>query len=479
MNVLSVWGRWFSAAVVILAICVCAISAGAQTPGIEGEDDPVKLFERGQDAHAKSDFKTAIEFYDAAIKLRPEFPEAEFQRAMALLLTNRKAEALQGFDRAVDLRPDWAFAYSRFGTYLGSYGNDPVKAEPILRKAIALDKNDLDAQVVLAQVRQQAGDLNEALSLIKIATSLSNATSSTWRKRSFIELAAGDKVAALASLDKALTMDPGDLGARYDRARLRLDANDREGAFADLQTLDRAGHGSNLPGAFELAQMYARAGKRDDAMRVLDALNEKDRKASEVIALRAELISDGGSSAEERGALEELLTRDPKNAALLARLGNAFRQVDPVKSQDYYYRALQVEPGNMKYAIGYAGALVQARRFGEAVGLLRRILAKSPDEYFAHTNLALALFELKDFANALTEYEWITAARPELAAPYFFIAVAHDNLQQYEQALEAYEKFLARADATVNQLEIEKVNLRLPILRDQIKRGQGIKRKRA
>ena len=49
------------------------------------EDDPVKLFERAQDAHAKSDFKTAIEFYDAAIRLKPEFPEAEFQRALALL----------------------------------------------------------------------------------------------------------------------------------------------------------------------------------------------------------------------------------------------------------------------------------------------------------------------------------------------------------------------------------------------------------
>ena len=65
-----------------------------------------------------------------------------------------------------------------------------------------------------------------------------------------------------------------------------------------------------------------------------------------------------------------------------------------------------------------------------------------------------------------------------MAAPYFLIAVAHDNLQQYEPALEAYEKFLARADPAANKLEIGKVNLRLPVLRDQIKRGQGAKRQR-
>ncbi|MGZ8844454.1 MAG: tetratricopeptide repeat protein [Pyrinomonadaceae bacterium] len=480
MIFLSRWRQWFFGVSVLVLLSVCAPCLQAQTPGIDGEDDPVKLFERGQDAHAKNDYKKAIDLYDAAIKLKPEFPEAEFQRAMALLMTNRKDDALEGFNRAVALRPDWAFAYSKFGTFLGSYGNDWINAEPILRRAIHLNKADVDALVVLAQVRQKLGDLTEALTLIRSATSLPAATSSTWRKRSLLEIAAGDKMAALASVDKALALDPQDLGARHDRATLRLNVGDREGAFSDLQVLDQAGHASDLAGAFELAQLYARAGKTVDALRVLDALNEKDRKAPEVIALRAELTStDAGSSSEERAALEELLLRDPKNASLLARLGNAYRQVDPAKSQDFFYRALQIEPANTKYAVGYGAALVQARRFAEAVTLLRRILAKSPTEYFAHTNLALALFELKDFRSAITEYEWIAAARPELAATYFFIAAAHDNLQQYEHALEAYEKFLSRADPTANKLEIEKVNLRLPVLRDQIKRGQGVKRKRS
>ena len=196
-----------------------------------------------------------------------------------------------------------------------------------------------------------------------------------------------------------------------------------------------------------------------------------------MIALRAEIDGGAGSSAEERAALEELSKRDSQNASLLARLGNAYRRVDPLKSQDYYYRALQIEPANSKYAIGYAAALVQLRQFAQAVPILQKVIARHPDEYYAHTNLALALFELKDFRSALPQYEWIATARPEIAATYFFIAAAHDNLQEYPEALEAYEKFLARANPTGNKLEIDKVNLRLPVLRDQIKRGQGVKRK--
>ena len=179
------------------------------------EDDPIKLFERAQDAHAKNDYKTAIEFYDAAIRLKPEFPEAEFQRALALLFTNRKDEALTGFNRAVELRPDWGFAYARFGSLLSSYYNDDRNGEPILRRAVELESQNVEALVALADLRARAGDLNEALVLIKRATASKEANSSTWRKRSFIESSAGDKIAALASLDKALIIDSGDLGARH------------------------------------------------------------------------------------------------------------------------------------------------------------------------------------------------------------------------------------------------------------------------
>ena len=459
----------------IVAACLLTVGVShlaAQTNALE-QDDPIKLFERGQDAHAKNDLKTAIECYDAAIRLKPEFPEAEFQRALALLLSNQKDEALKGFRRAVELRPDWPFAYARFGSQLTAYLNDDKNGEPILRKAIELEPDNEEALVALADVRARAGDRDEALLLSRRATSSKQATASTWRKRAIIELGAGDRVAALASLDRALAVEPNNLGAIDQRAKLLLDAGDKARALEDIRTLEKAGQGSTLAGALELIQMYERADRNEDALRVLNALAEKDRNAPEVVALRAELTGGDGSTAEERAALEQLLVREPKNGALLARLGAAYRRIDPLKSQDYYYRASQLEPNNAKFAIGYAAALIQSRQFADAITILRRVLSRAPDEYTAHTNLALALFESKDFRGAISEYQWIANARPDVVVTYFFLAIAHDNLQEYPEALDAYEKFLARANPTSNKLEIDKVNLRLPILRDQIKRGQG------
>jgi tetratricopeptide (TPR) repeat protein len=456
----------------------CQLAVAQSDDQTNGEIDPVKLFERGQDAHARNDLKKAIEFYDAAIKLKPEFAEAEFQRAMALLATNQNTEAIEGFSRAVKLRPDWAMAYSKFGAFLGSYANEPAKAEPILRRAIELDQHDEFALTVLAEIRVHAGDVAEGLKLVRTATEKPTATSSTWRKRAYIENMAGDKMAAIASLDHALTVDAKDLGARYERIKLRLDVNDREGAVADLRALEQSGLGHDRSTALEYAQLYERAGKPGDAVRVLDALPETDRQTPEVIAVRAEITSGGGeTTAEERAALEDLLQRDPRNASLLARLGSAYRRVDPTKSVLYYRRAMVLEPQNLKHQTGQAAALVQLRRFDQAEAILRKVIAAEPNDYTAHANLALALYEMKRFGEAVVEYEWLAKTRPEIAATYFFIATAHDNLGEYPQALDAYQQFLSHADPANNKLEIDKVNLRLPTLRAQIQRGQGAKRK--
>src|ERR1041385_5744971 len=297
--------KTFLALVALLLIPLCSQPTLAQDDPTNGETDPIKLFERGQDAHAKNDYQKAIELYDAAIKIKPEFPEAEFQRAMALLVTNRKDEAIEGFNRAVALRPDWAMAYSKFGSFLGSYGNDPLKAEPILRRAIELNPKDDFAMIVLAEIRARGGDMTEALKLAQSATSQPTANSATWRKRAFIEEMAGDKAATMASLNHALEKDPNDLGALFDRARMRLNANDRNGAIADLRALEQAGFGKTTAEALQFAQMYSRTGNQDDALRVLAALPEKDRSTPEVIALRAEIAGGDGSTPEERAALED------------------------------------------------------------------------------------------------------------------------------------------------------------------------------
>ena len=448
----------------------------------DGAADPVKLFERGQNAHAHGDLLKALEFYEEAIKVRPEFAEAEFQRGNALVGLERLVEAESGFRRAIELRKDWSLPYSALGALLVRLDRDS-DAESVLRQAIKLDVQDNLALRMLADVRLRAGDAKEAVDLARRATSDTDAPGSTWLLRAMAERATGDNIKALASLDRALEKDASNLSALLERAEIRIATGDKERAIADLKAAEPLIKGEKA-GSSRISADYQLAGRADEAQRVAEAAGltrspDASAKGGLKVAGTPEEIEAANSDdpGVARKALETLLEKNPNNAMLMARLGAAYRTSDPNRSLDYYKRSAAIEPANPDYAVGYSSALVQARRFAEAAAILRRVIAATPNNYNAHSNLATALYEGKQFAQALDEYDWLLKAKPDLTVAYYFIATAHDYLGEYEQALAAYESFLSQADAKTNQLEIEKVKLRLPSLQRQIQLGQGMKRK--
>jgi len=83
-------------------------------------DDPVKLFQLAQDEHEHGNLSSALQLYDAAIKRRPEFPEAEFQRGVALQQLKRYPEAEASYRRASELRPEWVQPFAALGCFFES-----------------------------------------------------------------------------------------------------------------------------------------------------------------------------------------------------------------------------------------------------------------------------------------------------------------------------------------------------------------------
>ena len=472
----------FAAALLLLFSFNNVTQAQTEDAFGDGGADPVKLFERGQNAHAHGDLLKALEFYEEAIKVRPEFAEAEFQRGSALVGLGRLQEAESGFRRAIELRKNWSFPYSALGALLVRLNRDS-DAEPVLRQAIQLDAQNNLALRMLADIRLRAGDANESLDLARRATNDKEAPVSTWLLRAMAERATRDNAGALASLDRVLQIDPVNISALMERAEIRIATGDIEHAIADLKAAEPLIKGEKASSS-RLAAAYDLAGKAEEAHRIAESAGlikpeEGSAKGTLKVVGTPEEIEAANSDdpIAARKALDALLQKNPNSAMLLARLGAAYRTADPIRSLDYYKRATQIEPANPDYATGYSSALVQARRFAEAAAVLRRVIATSPNNYAAHANLATALYELKQFAPALNEYEWLLKAKPDLTVAHYFIATAHDYLGEYEQALAAYESFLAGADSKTNQLEIDKVKLRLPSLRRQIQLGQGVKRK--
>lgn len=436
------------------------------------QEDPIVIFNQGQDAQEKGEYETALKLYDQALKIIPEFPEAEYQKATIYLSLKKLNEAEQSFRKAIELRPDWTLPMANLGLILVRKSQFE-EAEKLLTQSILLDELNFIAYVGLTELRlktnAQANTLNELLVKLSKLTSKQRPSAAIWAARGAIERKLGDVKSAKRSFRKAFEIDSLNQFALAEIIELSLAESDYSRAIEDAKLL--VATAPNQQNKYLLARTYAESGKTDEAIKILETLDSKD---SDVISLKSAI---NAATTTDTAALEKSLIQEPKNTTVLGRLCKLTRTLDAIKSIDYCRRALELEPTNINHAVGFSSALLKAKQYENAVAVSRRIIQISPDNYTAHANLALSLFQLKLFQEAKIEYLWLIEAKSEIAVTYFFLAICYDNLQEYTDAMANYQRFLSRVDPKQNQLEIDKVNLRLPVLQKQIKNGEGKKKK--
>lgn len=430
--------------------------------------DAVAIFNQAQDLHEKGDLAGAITLYEKALKSLAEFPEAEYQRGSAYLILGNTAEAEKAFRRAVELRADWTLALAALGSLL-VHKDELTEAEKALKKVVEIEPNNPLALAGLADLRirtNAAPDVLQGL-LVKLVvlTAKANPPATLWTARAALENALGKRGPAKQSLESALAIDPKNRTALLLLADLALADGDIVRANQIAARL--AGDVSSDPSKLLRASILAQEGKYEDALKQLDAL-ERPRAPAHDLRKRI-----NASRAANPADLEKQLETDVRNPLILGRLCSMYRRDDPARALSYCRRASEAEPNNVNHAVGFGAALVQAKQFDAAVGLFTKLLALVPDNSTARANLATALFQMKRYEEAKAEFRWLTNAQPKAAGAYYFLAIVHDQLTEYMDASANYQQYLRLADPVENKLEIEKVNLRLPILQKLIKDGKG------
>ncbi|MGH9934803.1 MAG: tetratricopeptide repeat protein [Blastocatellia bacterium] len=490
---------------ILIAACLAVSFASAQQPGrgkpsaknaeVEAKDrreEAAKLFEAGQDAHQKGELEKAIGLYGEALERDPSLWQAEFQRAAAYFSLNRLAEAKASMLGALKQLSEYADApeargpSSRALVMLGEIAlaeNDPAEAEKSFRRALELNPQATRACAGLAEILVGAGKYAEAIAEAKAAIEAGDDGAAVYALLGEAQRLSGSHEESLASFNEALKREPKNAIALRRRAEVYLARNDLKAAIEDLRaSVDIE---PTVPSRLQFAHALAAAKRYDEAILLYQRILQDEPSNNEARTALAAVMIESGKGAEAIAQLESLLKAEPNRADLRAQLAELYLPTQPEKALEQYLAATKIEPSQPAHQIGVAASLVKLRRFQEAIGASRQTLAQNPKEdvaNFARTSLATALFELDDFQNAASEYIRILdhqrkrGDRKRTAISLYFLGICFDKLGDYEQALKAYEQFMALASAD-NQLEIDKVNLRLPILRKQIKEGKGRRKK--
>lgn len=434
--------------------------------------DPIPVFNQAQDLHEKGDLVGAIKLYEKALKIAPEFPEAEYQRAIALLALGRVADAEAAFRSAVAMRADWTLAQTGLASLLISKGDIP-EAEKLLTGILAREPQNAPAIMAMVDLSLRANSpapvLKDLLTKAELITSKAGATASHWAARGSLELALRMDREAKASFSKALTIDAKHIVSLFKLGEIALLEGDVIRAKEILSTLE---NGTRLSDPIRQlrAGILASEGKYNEALTEVDAIKEPGALAA---GLRKQITANRSTDPVE---LEKELSGDERNVVILGRLCSLYRRDDPAKALTFCRKAAELEPANPTHAVGFGAALVQAKQFDSAVTVLRRIIEIVPDNATARANLATALFQLKHYQEAKEQFLWLTESQPRSAGPYLFLGIIHDQLTEYLDAAASYQQYLRLADPVLNKTDIEKVNLRMPALQKLIKDGKGKKR---
>src|SRR5689334_16492862 len=314
---LSFWNKLLLAASCILLLALSSTTpVRAQTEEAFGDDatDPVRLFERGQSAHAHGDFEKALSFYEQALKVRPEFPEAQFQRGNALVSLNRLDEAEAAFHAAISLKKNWSLPYSTLGALLIRRQRD-AEAEQLFRQALAIDARDGLALRMLADIRLRAHDAKEALEFAKRATALPEAPASSWIVLALAQKANGDNAAAEATLVRVLTEEPQNVAALVERADIFAADKRFEPALVDLRAAAKLKPADKAI-ASRLADVLHKTGKPEEALAVaktagLDVQQQATNNGGVVGTPEEIQAANSDDPLVARKALETLLEKNP------------------------------------------------------------------------------------------------------------------------------------------------------------------------
>jgi len=129
----------------------------AKNPGTGG--DAKSFYKLGNEHYEKGDFDRAIENYNRAIELDPNYDKAYYNRGLAYACKEDYDRAIADINKVIELKPDFAEAYHVLGLAY-EYKSLPDQAIEAYNKALKINPNFKDAQnrleLVLAKKEKMA-----------------------------------------------------------------------------------------------------------------------------------------------------------------------------------------------------------------------------------------------------------------------------------------------------------------------------------
>ncbi len=315
--------------------------------------------------------------------------------------------------------------------------NEPAKAVPVLERALALRPRDLETLNNLGNAYAGSGQADKAIAQYQAMSALNPKMSEPYYNMGNIEL--GRKAfqkaidyyreAILRKSDDAFSFN--NLGAgheglkQYDRAAsaygkassLRPDIPlfGRNAGFALLRLrqqveaipyLERAiKDPKDKASALALAEIYQRAKKPKEALRIMEALKDELTDNGPFWFNLGVMRNLDGNSAGAEAAYRKAMEINPNDADVLNNLGLVlFRKGDYPEATTMFQRLVGMKPESISAKLNLAACYARQNDYAKAVEYWKEYVRQDPNRIDVRLDLANALWQLDDKQGARFHY---------------------------------------------------------------------------
>ncbi len=367
-------------------------------------------------ARAETEFKAAtqidpgyVDTNGASVELAYLYTdEGNTQRAIATL------SSLPEGARTAKTYMALAYAFQQSG--------DQKNAIKNYRKAIELDRENLDAHRGLAASLLASGDSDAALAEYKIVVSADAQDAQSLTRMAEIYRRGGHYEQALDSLAKAEAVSQDSVEIPYIRAQI-FEAQGRfDEAAALLQTLVQKSSQNASPGDRNNLGIF---------LERLGSVYKEAQKPQQAIETFLKMLDLGGEGAI-RG-YENLVDtyREQKNYQEALRLSE---------------EAVQKQPDNRRLKLAYAAQLADMGKGDQALTEARSLLKNSRDDqdiWIAIADINRRLKRWKDAEDAVAKAEQLSSRPEERQTANFVLAEIYERQKKYDDAEQVFKKLLA------------------------------------
>ncbi|GAB6266384.1 MAG: hypothetical protein STSR0001_18310 [Methanothrix sp.] len=473
---------------VLLALSACALAQ---------EKTAESWYKSGQELEKMGSWKEAVDAYDQAIILNPDYKEAWCAKCKALSIANLElsgeeqnitfAKAIQACDRALEIDPEDSRSWAGKGFVL--FNEAIVTADP--------------------------GKFNESLlayeKAIEVAGSDTSALAEAWRGKGTALAQMGQGEEALAAQEKAIELNESDVEAwmgkamalselgrdeeavqAYDRI-FELYKNEEQRIFdypyiwySKGRVLEKLGREEEAAQAFNRSvedvdtiigwvasgrefymnlslawqykgQLLEEQGRYEEAVAALDNATKIEPKSIRDWNLKGFLLaSELGRYEEAIKAYDQSLEIDPADSGALVGKGNVLRSLSRYQEAgELYDRAFEITPqlpqNSYQLAKAWYGkgeVLRNQGRYEEALKAYDKAIEidpRYPQEPGIGRAMALDHMDrheeaLAAYNQSLADYERITKDNPRKSYVWHGLGRSLAGLGRYEEAIAAYEK---------------------------------------